>query len=222
MSPVPHACSQIPHPDYTCLQILYLGLCRSHEPSHIAPQDFRELLAILQKLPLKCSNPEEDEGPRKSCWAWAALGRAVRREQGLEALAEPRGDRPSTSIPEPCIYGVFSPVPVPPWISVAPLAVGRDLPARQALSMETQMPVSRARSTTEARSPLRWGTMEAVEAKQWGESDPCSGFTLGWGQIGTCPQSRADSATYCPAQPNSCCPEDVVIPASTQRIICPS
>lgn len=85
---------------------------------------------------------------------------------GFEGSAEPWGDRPATSIPEGCIHGVFSPVPVPPWISLALLPVGRDLPARQALSMETQMPVSRARSTTEAKSPLRWGTMEAVGTKQ--------------------------------------------------------
>lgn len=166
MSSVPHACSQVPHPDYNCLQILYLGLCRSH----LTPQDFRELLAILQKLPLKCSSPEEDEGPQESCWAWAALGRAMRGEQGLKALAEPWGDRPATSMPECCIYGVFSPVPAPPWISLALLPVGRDLPARQALSMETHMPVSRARSTTEAKSPLRCGTMEAVGAQQTGVS----------------------------------------------------
>lgn len=36
-----------------------------------------------------------------------------------------------------------------------PVAVGRDLPARQELSMETQMPVSKARSTMEASSLLR-------------------------------------------------------------------
>lgn len=32
--------------------------------------------------------------------------------------------------------------------------------------METQMPVSSARSTTEAKSPLRWGTREAAGTKQ--------------------------------------------------------
>lgn len=70
-----------------------------------------------------------------------------------------------------CIYRGLQPFacvprPPPPQFFVAPLAVGRDLPARQALSMETQQPVSRARSTTEAKSPLRWGTMEAVGANQ--------------------------------------------------------
>lgn len=151
----------------------------SHEPSHLTRQDFREPLAILQKLPLKCSPAQRGmRGPRRAHWAWAAM----RGEQGLKALAEPRGDRPATSIPERCIYGVFSPVPVPG--SLWPCWQRADLPARQALSMETQMPVSRARSTTEARSPLRSGTMEAVgENRHWGEAGPCSGSTLGGGQI---------------------------------------
>lgn len=167
----------------TCLQILFLGLCWSHEPSHLTPQDFREFLAILQKLPLKCSSPEEDEGPQKICRAWAALGRAMSGKQGLKAVGEPWGDRPTTCVcvPKPCVYGVFSPVPFPPWISLGLLAVGRDSPARQALSMETQMPVSRARSTTEAKSPLRWGTMEAVRAEQTGVSEILARLCTGLG-----------------------------------------
>lgn len=96
----------------------------------------------------------------------------MRGEQRIGGLAERRGGggRLATPILVLAFIGAFSPWPVlpsfPPRFSLALLSVGEDLPARQALSMETQMPVSRARSTREAKSPLRWGTMEAVGAKQ--------------------------------------------------------
>lgn len=174
-SPVPQSCSQIPYPDYACLQILYLGLCLQvpwavpPHPRDSCSSDPRELLAVPQKLPLKCPqpSPDEDEGPQQSYWAWAAPGKAVRGEQRVWRPWQSQGeDRPAVPIPAPAFIGVFSPLPAPPWFFLTLLAVGRDLPARQALSMETQVPVSRARSTMEAKSPLRWGTMEAEGAKQ--------------------------------------------------------
>lgn len=60
----------------------------------------------------------------------------------------------AASLPHPC-SGTYRYVQLFAQPCLFPVTVSRDLPARQELSMETQMPVSKARSTMEASSLLR-------------------------------------------------------------------
>lgn len=117
--------------------------------------------------------------------------------RGFGGPVRAMGVAPSLPTPVPAFVGAFSPLPVLP----------RDLPARQELSMETQMPVSRARSTMEAKSLLRWGTREAAGTKQRGgqvRSLLCFWPRSGTQKEETCPRSPSGSAIQCPAQPRWC------------------
>lgn len=78
------------------------------------------------------------------------------------------------------------------------------------------MPVSRARSTMVAMSPLRWGTMEAAGAKQRpGQVTSLLRLCPGLGCV-----PGPGSATQCPSHPSAWCRGHVVIPASTQHAVC--